>query len=627
MSKIKITANEYPTLSQYGELIESITRMPIGREKEILDIGDSLARPEMNNVTLLAPAGAGKTALLEGYAVEHKSDGSEIFKIDLPTMAGDGDAKFAQRIKSLADDIIHYADARKSVGEHGDTVVFFDEMHLLTMNGNAGTGGGSLAGNALKPIMARGEIKIIGATTDEEYRRYVEGDAALTRRFQALNLDEVSDKIVLSILLNFAKVHLGPKWVTKIDRDVFKEIIVYTNRYLLNRSQPAKAIDVLDAAAGRYNNRGAHINHAMIADIFKEQYGVDVDWHTDIATIDRKLHARVIGQDLAIDMLKNRLYVANAHLQEHDRPLANFLFAGATGVGKTELAKAIAEAMFGSEKALLRFDMSEYSESSDVRLFHERLTDDVSKRPFTVLLIDEFEKAARAVMNLFLPVLDDGQLSNRYGRKTAFNNCIIIMTSNAASDVFKDAKDNGLSNSEVDSVLRAALGARFSPEFLGRFDEVIPFNVLDDVSFKKIANIQLNKQRVRVKKVHNVDVVFTNVVQDYLVYEGFDALMDSNAGGGRAMSRRVAREISPLIAMVIDVANSRPERLQQILITMQGDASFQHKELRVGNAYLEASFLLQPDDASEEPTMGVISQVELQPTYMTLANWKLRPGY
>lgn len=603
---VEVTKLEFPYLYEYGERLAPVKRLPIGRDHQFETMESNLRRPEMNNVALLGPAGVGKTSFMEGYATIHKDEGLIVFDIDLPTMSGEGDNKFAERIKGLADDVLKYVNHRKEAGETGDTIIFLDEMHLITMSGNSGSGGGSAAGNALKPLMQRGLIKIVGATTDEEYDRYIKPDQALTRRFQTMNMPEPSDTVTASILETMAGVYLGKENVPYIvDPIVYAEIVDYTNRYLPSFAQPAKSIDILDAAIGFYRSARVavdrkqrpksdltkYINHELIARIMNDKAGVDVDWQTDIETVMNHIKTSVMGQDAALRMIENRLFVANAGLQDYSRPLANFLFAGATGTGKTQLAKAMAESMFGSERFMIRYDMSEFSLSEDARVFQDRISSDISKSPYSVVLLDEMEKAHRSIVHLLLGILDDGRLTDQYGRQVTFTNSIIVVTTNGAADVFKDMRSQSLTVEDMDSMLRETLGNTFSPEFLGRFDEIIPFEPLREDTFENIARIELNKLTRQLGERFSINLTFHKRVADYLVKERFAALTNTAAGGGRAMNRRIAREVTPLVARVIDEGKRLDKSVAIIQISVNGEMAIENKRRAITDSHLTAHFV------------------------------------
>lgn len=625
---VNVTKNEFSYLFTYGERMEPVTRLPIGRDRQFETMESSLRRPEMNNVALLGPAGVGKTSFMEGYATIHRTEGLVVFDIDLPTMSGEGDNKFAERIKGLADDVLKYVDQRQDAGDHGDTIIFLDEMHLITMNGNAGSGGGSAAGNALKPLMERGLLKIVGATTDEEYVRYIKPDQALTRRFQTMNMPEPSDDVTIHILKNMADVYLGKENVPFIvDQVIYDEIVDYTNRYLPAYAQPAKSIDILDAAIGFYRSARISvdkdqeskdiltqfIDHALISRIMFDKAGVDVDWQTDILTVMNHIKSNVLGQDAALRMIENRLYVANAGLQDYGRPLANFLFAGATGTGKTQLAKAMAESMFGSERFMIRYDMSEFSMQNDTRMFQDRISSDINKAPYSVVLLDEMEKAHRSIMHLLLGILDDGRLTDQYGRQVTFTNAIIVVTTNGAADIFKDMRSQSLSVEDMDITLREELGNTFSPEFLGRFDEIIPFEPLQEDTFENIARVELNRLTKQLSERFSINLSFHNRLADYLVKERFTALTNTGAGGGRAMNRRIAREITPLVARVIDEGKRTDKSIAFIQISVKGEMAIENKRTAVSDSHLTAKFITRDrfkGELSEHMRRAELTKIE-----------------
>jgi len=598
-----ISYESFPYLATYGEKMEAVDRLPVGRERQYETLESSLRRPEMNNVVLLGPAGVGKTSFVEGYATLHQEEGLLIFDVDLPTMSGEGDNKFAERIKGLANDVLAFDNARRKKGETGDTIVFLDEMHLITSSSRSS---GSAAGDALKPLMQRGMIKIIGATTDEEYEKYIKSDQALTRRSQIINMPEPSPDVVVTILENMAHTYLGKSNVPYIVQpNIYDEIVDYTNRFLPAFAQPAKSIDILDAAIGFYRSarigvdRGdfakehlkGYVDHELIARIMKDKAGVDVDWKTDIDSVMTHIKKKVMGQETALQMIEDRLFVANTGLQDHTRPLANFLFAGSTGVGKTQLAKAMAESMFGDEKFLIRYDMSEYSMADDVGVFQKRIARDISKYPYSVVLLDEIEKAHRSIMHMLLAILDDGRLTDQYGRQVTFTNAIMTITTNGAADVFKDLRSQNLKVEEMDMLLRDQLGQTFSPEFLGRFDEVIPFAPLEEDTYENIARIELNTVVDRVQSYFQFDLSFEKRVADYLVKERFRALNNTSAGGGRAMNRRIEREVTPLVARVIEGARDNNRALAWVRIVVDGEMAIDNKTRVTTDSHLMALFV------------------------------------
>ena len=622
---VNIDATKYPVIAEFSEVVPGSKRPPLGREREILEMDYILSSPEMKTAMLLGPAGVGKSALVAGYSEKYKNDGVVVFEVDLPRMSGEGDNKFAERIKRFADEFIALADhALKETAEDPVPVhtfiLFMDEMHLLTMHGVEGTGGGSSAGNAIKPLMARGEISIIGATTDEEFNKYIRNDAALTRRLQSINVAEPKPDVQLIILKDMARRHLGPDYESIVDEETLLEIMDYTDRYQPAFVQPAKSLKVLNTAIGRHRVDKGPIDHQMIAQIMYVMAGVDVDWQTDIETVMNYIDHRVIGQPLALEMIQDRLYVANAGLQDKGRPLANFMFAGSTGVGKTELAKALTQSMFGAEKFMIRFDMSEYPLKEDVEVFQHRLAAAISKTPYAVVLLDELEKSHKNIMNLLLGVLDDGRMSDVYGREVTFTNCILITTTNAAHNVFQEIRKQQMSVTEIDGLLRRELMREFSPEFLGRFDEIIPFQPFDAESYERIAHIQLEKEVAKVKDRFDVDVSFEQRVAVYLVHEDFRPLRDTSAGGGRAMKRRIEREITPLFARVLDEIKTSPYELAGMRIEVLGEMVAEHKDLRVSDSYLAVTFL-----ATEQRT-GAIYKGEISKRDPHTAYTLLAPG-
>lgn len=619
LNDVRIDPTKYPILSRFSKILYGSERPPIGREMEMKQIQYGLNNPEMKNVVLLGPAGVGKSALVEGYAMETKNKGVIVFEVDLTRMAGDNENKFGERIKGFADEFLLFSEEWEQITKDWAVpltqfVMFMDEMHILTRGGDGGAGGGSGAGNAIKPLLARGAISMIGATTDEEYNNYIVNDHALTRRLMTVNVLEPSYEVQVLILENMAEKYIGSDWQTWVKPEILKEIIYYTDQYDPSNTQPAKSIKILDRAIGVHRVDQTRITHDLIARIMDSTMGVDIDQQTDVMSVIQHIRANLFGQDNAITLIEDRLYVANAGLQDPGKPLANFLFAGATGVGKTELAKLLAKGMLGDEKYMIRYDMSEYSLKSDVEIFQDRISGAIRKMPRAVVLLDEFEKADRAVMNLLLGILDDGRLSDRYGRQVTFKNCIMILTTNAGQNVFKEIRSRNMSARDAEGLLRRALGNVFSPEFLGRFDELIPFEPLTQQGFSDISKLQMTKLVKRVNSLYDVPVRFKQDVITYLVKEDFEALKNPSAGGGRAMNRRIYREVAPLIGRVLDAIKINGYSLSSIEIEVLGEMREYAKDVRQGSSYLSATFRCV-DPSSRTVYDGKLSKLKPMPGY------------
>lgn len=599
-----LTPENFPHLTKYGQMMTPVDLLPVGREEKVDTIRATFKREELNNALLLGPAGVGKTSFMKGFATKVYSLDHRVFDSDLATMAGEGDNKFAERLKGYLDEAIKYEKLMKRINPDSMLVLFFDEMHLITMNGHGGRGGGTMAGNALKPIMTNSGIRIVGATTDEEYNRYIKPDKALERRLQPLHLEEPNNLMTEEILINFANKHLGKTNVPFImAKNICKEIVYYTNSYMPSFAQPAKSIDILDAAIGFYKTTYEDvtsgkldkkvlmqfINHDLIAKIFRNKIGVDVDFKTETKTVMDEIRKTIMGQDMAVSAIEDTLYTANAGLQSENKPQASFLFVGSTGVGKTALAKKMAETMFGSERNMIRYDMSEYPQPEDAKLFQERLAEDISNKAHSVVLFDEIEKAHRSIMHMLLAILDDGRLTDEFHRQVTFNNAIIIATTNAAADTFREIRKQNLTVEGTDVLLRDTLSNYFSPEFIGRFDKLAMFSPLEEDVFNNITKLTLKVLKDRVFALHGIDLIFDDRVLPYLVKERFNALTNTSAGGARAVKKRVNEEITSLVARCIDFARSKDKNLGFIRIDVDGIMAIEDKTKAVTDSRLVAN--------------------------------------
>lgn len=602
----------------------------IGREEEINRVIQILSRRNKNNPVLIGEPGVGKTAIAEGLAQRIvNNDVPEILKnchiISLNMSAVVAGTKyrgeFEERLKKVLD----------TVKQHSDWILFIDELHTLV---GAGSSEGSMdAANIMKPALARGELHCIGATTLKEYKKYIEKDAALERRFQPVKVGEPNPADTLRILEGL-RDRYEAFHKAKITDEALKAAVELSGRYITDRFQPDKSIDVIDEAAAKVRmeassapeglkNKEAQLAslqkekeaaistqdyeraaiyrdqskklEADIEQMKKEWKGADHDHLTvteeDVAEVVSKwtgvplqnlkksdserllhledeLHKRVIGQDDAVHAVATAIRRARAGMKDPKRPIGSFLFLGSTGVGKTELARALAETMFGSEKNMIRFDMSEYMEKHEVsRLvgappgyvgYEEggQLTDAVRKNPYSVILFDEVEKAHMDFFNILLQVLDDGRLTDGQGRTVDFTNCVIIMTSNLGSNYLKghvkklgfssdsdDKKDEDFES--IKEPILAEVKRTFRPEFINRIDEIIVFHPLTEENLSAIVNLLLKDVEKKLEHF-NVSLEISDSAKKLLIKDGTDIEY-----GARPLKRVIQKEIEDPVANLI----------------------------------------------------------------------------
>lgn len=648
LQKSRAGASQTPTLDQYSrdltEMAENGELDPvIGRDKQMLRVIQILCRRGKNNPCLIGEPGVGKTAIVEGLAqsivngtVPELIAGKRLVSLDMSGLVAKSKyrGEFEERIKKVINEVI--AD--------GNVILFIDELH--TIIGAGGAEGALDASNILKPALARGQLQVIGATTIEEYRKYVEKDAALERRFQPVTVEEPSEEEAIEILNGLKSLYEKHHHVT-ITQEAVKAAVKLSVRYINDRFLPDKAIDLMDEAAAKLRLDNFDASNDMnrlrnekqlLQDEFEEALSeddidkarliktqiedaknrLDKAYKKNIRNRNRKkpvlgeneiarvvsgwtkipvtrlteneaeklsklentLRKRVIGQEEAVSAVAKAVKRGRVGLKDPARPIGSFLFLGPTGVGKTEVAKALAEAVFGNEDAMIRVDMSEYMEKHSVSKMigsppgyvgHEdggQLSEKVRRNPFSVILFDEIEKAHPDVFNILLQVLDDGRITDSQGRTVDFKNTIIIMTSNAGAssiiepkrlgfgDMSDEKQDHELMKNNVMEEVRRI----FKPEFLNRIDETIVFRTLNKDDMKKITALLMKELVKRAEDQLDIELTVRDSARTYIVEKAYDKKY-----GARPLKRKIQDEIENRLAE--DIINGRIKRGDKVIVS------------------------------------------------------------
>ena len=599
----------------------------IGRTEEINRIIRTISRRTKNNPCLVGEPGVGKTAIVEGLAqrivsgdVPKTIRSKRLLTLDLSAMVAGSKyrGEFEERIKKVIAEVI----------EAGNIILFLDEIHTLI--GAGGSEGSIDASNILKPSLARGEIQLIGATTHDEYRKYVTKDAALERRFQPIDVPEPDEATAIEIIKGIKHKYEEHHGVTITD-DAVEACVTLSARYISDRYLPDKAIDLMDEAASgirlfdkdksakeleeldlkllsyeeemlealkagdvtrvkelkdlqkkleksraskvkkaESSTRGSRyvVTKDTIALVVGEWTKIPVSKLNEtegakLLKLEKELQKRVVGQETAVSAVARAVKRGRVGLKEKNRPIGSFLFLGPTGVGKTELSKALAEALFGSEDALIRIDMSEYMEKHTVSKmigsppgyvgFDEggQLSEKVRRNPYSVVLFDEIEKAHPDVFNILLQVLDDGHITDSTGRKVSFKNCVIIMTSNAGANRIVDPKklgfaaveDEKMDYDKMKSGVMDEIKLIFKPEFINRIDEIVVFRMLNESDMMKIATILTGSLVKRAKEYMGIDLTITDAAKKLLVKKGSDKKF-----GARPLKRAIQTELEDILS-------------------------------------------------------------------------------
>lgn len=562
----------YPSLETYTHPVKRAEREIVGREVEKARVMAAMQRPELCNVMLLAEAGSGKTALVQGIMLEDSQ--RYYLEVDLSHMIADLTDKnqMADKLKSLFDETQRYCKS-----ESCEIVLFIDEFHQIVELSPA-------AVEALKPLLAdsgtRG-IRVIAATTFVEFRKWISPNQPLVERLQRINLEQPSKKMVVSILRGMARRY-GVEQQFYNDM-LFEDIYDLTNRYIPANAQPRKSILVLDAMVGWYRYSRRRLDRKLLADVIYESEGVNIAFRVDATKIKKELDAHVFAQELASTIIQDRLQICVADLNNKSKPMSSFLFTGSTGVGKTEMTKQLAQILFNDSRRLIRFDMTEYANENSLDLFRHELTNRVWERPYSIILLDEIEKACAPVTRILLQVLDDGRLTDENNREVSFVNSYIVLTTNAGNEVYGDiaqyaASDTGSGENlkKYQKVIRKSItqttgSNRFPPELLGRIDCIVPFQPLSQNTQAMIVKNKLTQLRDRVKEKHGIDLKIKSRIVDYLVKDNLDT--EADAGGARAVISKMESEVVTAVAQAI---NTNPN-VTALLVDYEGEPAYLNK--------------------------------------------------
>ncbi|HEM3514450.1 ATP-dependent Clp protease ATP-binding subunit [Streptococcus suis] len=564
-----------------------------GRDKEVQAVIVSLLRRTKNNPVLVGEAGVGKTAIVEGLTlailrgqVPSALKGLTVRSLELSSLMSEEDGGFIAKFKKIIEEM---------AATRGQNLLFVDEFHTIV--GAGGQDGQALdAGNVIKPVLARGDIQLVGATTLDEFHDYIETDRALERRVQPVMVEEPTIPQAIAIIEQAKGVYETFHGL-KISLEAVQQAVRLSVRYITDRFLPDKAFDLIDEAATIASVEGKEsVTEVDIAQVLKDKTGIPVTTilkgdQERLDGLKEKLMRRVKGQEEAIDAIVDAVTIAQAGLQDENRPISSFLFLGATGVGKTELAKALAEALFDDEDAMIRFDMSEYKQKEDVaKLIGNRatktkgqLTEGVKQKPYCVLLLDELEKAHGEVIDLFLQVLADGRLTDSTGRLVSFKNTIVIMTTNSGDKKiinkwelkgnFKNLSDRERFQFEKSMV--SELQNEFRPEFLNRIENKLIFNLLERDVIEEIAEKNLSEIEARLSQ-QNVTLSYEPSLIQYLSDVGTDV-----KNGARPLEHLIKQKVLPPISAKILLLD-RSKQTYNVHLWVEGEApDGQHrKDLR-----------------------------------------------
>lgn len=580
---VKIDETKYPTLAEYTTPVKPASRPIIGREKEMNQLRAAMLRPELCNVILLAEAGTGKTALVQGVM---RSDAKRIYReVNLAKMRNNT-TDIVGYVKNLFDDAEQFCK-----NETEELVLFIDEFHQIVQLSAA-------AVEVLKPALAdsgtRG-IRVIAATTRVEFRKWIAPNQPLVERLQRIDLAEPNKETTVQILRQFAERYNVAN--AFYNNHLFEMIYEYTNRYVPANAQPRKSILLLDSMVGWHRATGRKIDMKLLADVIYDSEGVNVAFRVDALHIRDYLDKHVLAQKLATRSLESRLQICCANMNDPTKPMGSFLFTGPTGCGKTELTKQLAQVLFEDQRRLIRFDMTEYSVDSSVARFQKELTTKVWEHPYSIILLDEIEKACAPVTRELLQVLDDGRLIDENGREVSFLNSYIVMTTNAGSEIYEtisqynpDDDGSGEKMEEFqklieNSIISTTGSNKFPPELLGRIDAIIPFQPLSEKTMCDIVRMKVKSIYRRVLEQHNLKLHVSEDIIQYLVKDKLDT--HSTSGGARNVVRKLDTEVISKVSRFINM--NKDKNITDVYVTVEGQMASDNKNQLKSKAQIKIS--------------------------------------
>lgn len=546
--------DKFPHISTYTQQLKEPGFDIQSRDKEMRSIKAALMRPELCNVLLLAEPGAGKTALVQSVMM---NDTKRLYlEVDLSKMIANANDvnEMATRLKTLCDEVTEFVKIYNT-----ELVLFMDEFHQVMMLSDA-------AAEAMKPLLAdsgkRG-VRIIAATTEAEFRKHIAPNQPLSERLQKIRLKELDREATINVLRNRAKMYQVDDQITEYN-NIYALIYEYTQRYIPANAQPRKSLLIFDAMIGWFRASARPLDKSLLADVIQESEGINVTFRVDATSIKKELDKYVYAQDFATRVIEQRLQICVADLNNKNKPMSSFLFTGSTGVGKTEVTKQLARILFGDNARtnLIKFDMTEYANPDSLERFRSELTQRVWNRPYSIVLLDEIEKACAPVTRILLQVLDEGRLTDENNRDVSFLNAYIVLTTNAGSEIYKtigqyavDDEGSGKEMRKYDRLIRDSISSttgqnKFPPELLGRIDTIVPFQPLSEETKKKIVRNQLDNLIKEISEKHNMEMTYDERVIKYIVEDNLDS--DSDAGGARTALAKLEAEVTTEVSKFIN---------------------------------------------------------------------------